>query len=96
MYPFPADKVGKVVGLETRTFEQDGQALPLKKGLHQSTLLTSGPNCDVATWPIAGYSYATEGMAANNGRLALVKTRLNRVAADGSTAGLPLSGPQVA
>ena len=95
VYPFPADKIDKVAGLEMRTFRQDGKALPLKRGLHQSTLMTCGPNCDVSTWPSVGYGYAVEGMAANNGRLALVKTRLNRLATDGSSGGLPFTGPRI-
>ena len=42
IYPFPADKVNEVPGLEKRVFPQDSRELPLKHGFVQASLLTSG------------------------------------------------------
>ncbi|MFW6159023.1 MAG: hypothetical protein ACOC8E_06660, partial [Planctomycetota bacterium] len=44
VYPFPADKLDDTVGLKWARFPQDGRKLPLKNGLVQATLLTSGKN----------------------------------------------------
>jgi len=95
VYPFPADKIEKVQGLKMHTFAQDGKALPLKKGYHQATLLTCGNNSKGGNWITdSTEGYAVYTMAANNGQLALVNLKLNRLASDGSSGGLPLEGPK--
>jgi hypothetical protein len=94
VYPFPAEKIDKVLGLKMQTFAQDGRSLPLKRGYHQATLLTSGSNSKGGNWITdSAEGYAVNAMAANGGQLALVHLKLNRLAADGSSGGLPLEGP---
>ena len=48
VYPFPADKLDAVVGLQRQTVLQTGQSLPRKLGYQQATLLTSGSSCIVS------------------------------------------------
>jgi hypothetical protein len=94
VYPFPADKVTAVVGLKTHTFAQSGKTLPLKQGYHQATLLTCGSNFKQGSHiHDSSEGYAVSAMAENQGRLALVNCKLNRLATDGSGARMPLEGP---
>src|SRR5690606_35020269 len=44
IYPFPANKLDAVQGLNRREFPQSGLTLPVKNSLYQQTLLTSGNN----------------------------------------------------
>lgn len=88
VYPFPSDKVDKVLGLKMHTFPQDGKTLPLKRGYCQATLLTCGTNEEYG-------GFGMTGLAAAGGRLALVHRKLNRMASDGSSGGLPFDGPPV-
>ncbi|MHC4916514.1 MAG: NHL repeat-containing protein [Planctomycetota bacterium] len=88
LYPFPADRVGDVKGLEWFDFPQ-GYRLPLKIGSYQQTLLTSGDNAGKNGM---GGSAAT-AMAVGRGRIALVNERINRLAPDGTSGGMQLSGP---
>jgi len=90
IYPFPADKVDKVVGLTTHTFVQNGKALPLKHGYHQAALLTSGSNTEPR---VSSEGFGATGIAARDGRAAVFYRKLNRLFKDGSTAGLNLEGP---
>lgn len=88
IYPFPADMIDKVQGLKTHTFLQDGKALPLKRGYCQGTMLTCSDSD----------AYGAEGIvavAAANGRVAVVGRKLNRLASDGSSGGLPFEGPSL-
>ncbi|MFW6159199.1 MAG: hypothetical protein ACOC8E_07570, partial [Planctomycetota bacterium] len=103
VYPFPADEVGEIDDLHWRTFPHDGKRLPLKEGFWQTTLLSSGDNAGFHEKIGLGYGkylgYGDGGCAAStfavhNGRIALAKVFLNRLASDGSTGGLPLKGPQ--
>ncbi len=95
VYPFPADKLGKVLGLEKRVFPQDGRELPLKRGFVQASLLTSGTSCLLGLKYKFGDGYAATAMAAAKGRIALAYDFINRLATDGSTGGLKLTGPKV-
>ena len=95
LYPFAAEKLNALKGLDWQAFPQDGQKLPVKKGpKHRSTLLTSGDNL----WGgmPAKHGCAATAMAAQGGRIALVSAKLNRLAADGTTGGLDLEGPETA
>jgi len=94
IYPFPADKLEQVQGLEWHTFPQDGRKLPLKQGFVQATLLTSGTSALFEAAYKFGDGIGATGMAAKNGRIALAYEYLNRLASDGSTGGLPLKGPK--
>ena len=94
IYPFPAGKLGQVVGLRWHTFPQDGRKLPLKGGFVQGSLLTSGTSGMSDAEKHRGGVAAT-AMAVHGSRIALVYNRLNRLAADGTTGGLPLTGPVV-
>ncbi len=94
IYPFPAGKLGQVNGLRWHTFPQDGGRLPLKDGFVQASLLTSGTSGLSDAEKHRGGVGAT-AMAAHNDRIALAYLRLNRLASDGSTGGLPLAGPKV-
>ncbi len=87
VYPFPADKISAVQGLQTHTFIQDGKTLPLKRGYTQATLLT----CKSGNYDEGGIT----AIAAANGRVALTDIKLNRLSSDGSSGGLPFTGPQV-
>jgi DNA-binding beta-propeller fold protein YncE len=94
IYPFPAEKIPQVLGLKTHTFPQDGQALPIKRGFLQSTLLTTGPNgVDGGTYG-DGTGFALECLAAGGGKVAAIQRCVNRLAADGSSGGLPFERPQ--
>ncbi len=94
VYPFPADKLGGVLGLPVHTYPQDGLTLPLKQGYHRATLLpgriADGAGAEHFT---GGYS-ATAMAAHRSGRIALARHSLHRLRSDGTTGGLPLQGPK--
>ena len=94
VYPFPADKLDKVVGLETHEYLQDGRKLPVKHGFVQASLLSSGTSGmdDLEKWH--GGIGAT-AMAVCGKRIVLAYHYLNRLSTDGSSGDLPLKGPQV-
>ncbi|MHC4917386.1 MAG: hypothetical protein ACYTGB_18060 [Planctomycetota bacterium] len=109
VYPFPPNRktesarsgpealktaLSGVKGLEWMTFPQDGRALPVWNGLVQATLFTSGNNTGHNT--SCKYGRAASAFALSGKRLALVMNSLNRVATDGTTGGLPLTGPATA
>ena len=94
IYPFAADKLKSVKGLKTAKFPQSGRILPLKHGLVQATLLTSGRNTQHGT--SSKYQCAASTMAIVGNRIALASDRLNRLAADGTSGGLNLEGPATA
>ncbi|MEX0718273.1 MAG: hypothetical protein WD066_16890 [Planctomycetaceae bacterium] len=95
VYPFPADKIDGVVGVARQAYPQDGADLPHKGGFLQSTLLTSGATGQKNDRERAMYGAAATAMAVRDGRVALTLDRLNRLATEGSTGGLPLTGPNV-
>jgi len=95
VYPFPANRLDRVRGLTWRTFQQDGQRLPVKLGFVQASLLTSGTSCLLGIPYKMGTGYAGIAMAVRDGRIALVYDRINRLAIDGTTGGLDLTGPAV-
>jgi len=82
IYPFPSHKLKEVRGLRWVAFPPDGKRAPFKTDLVQTTLLT----CGGATQKV---------LAARGQRLALIDRRVNWLASDGTTGGLPLSGPRV-
>lgn len=91
IYPFPAEQLGRVKGLNWQEFPQDGQKLPVKNGpKHRSTLLTSGNNVEGG---LGKHGCAATALAVAGPRVALASLKLNRLAADGSTGGLDLEGP---
>ncbi len=92
IYPFPAHQVSKVKGLQTHKFEHLEDKIPLKQGYHQATLLSSGTSGELGG---RAEGYAAHSIAAHNGKIALAYFRLNRLASDGSSGGLPLNGPKV-
>jgi sugar lactone lactonase YvrE len=94
VYPPPRDKLAQVQGLNWREFPHDGQKLPLKQGIGQSTfLLCSGTN-DPAAWPTREAG-GVQGMAVQGGSIVLAGQRINCLATDGSSGGRPLVGPEV-
>jgi hypothetical protein len=93
VYPFPADKLEEARGLTWKEFPQDSKKWPLKNSVYQQTLLTSGDNASIYN-TLGMIGAAASAMAVRNGRIALVKERLNRLAVDGSTGGKPLVGPK--
>ena len=93
IYPFPADKISQVVGLEKQTVLQTGQSLPRKLGYQQATLLTSGSSSIVSDNTMFGDGFGATSMAVQGDRIALAFMKLNRLRTDGSTGGLPLTGP---
>ncbi len=92
VYPFPADKLEKVEGLDWYDFPQ-GMKLPLKKSLYQQTLLTSGDNASLDD-KLGMDGTAASAMAIRDGRVAIAKLRLNRLQTDGSSGGKNLNGPK--
>ncbi|KPJ70628.1 MAG: hypothetical protein AMS14_10290, partial [Planctomycetes bacterium DG_20] len=91
IYPFPADKIEKVFGLQMHRFIQNGTTLPLKQGYHQATLLTCGSNNNTGS---SAEGYGVSALAARNGRLALVHLKLNRLRSDGSSGAMQFEGPR--
>jgi len=107
IYPFPADKLKETKGLHWRSFPQDGARLPVREGFHQSTFLSSGRNAGFLAkrgigvdehnnWHGSVWGNAAALMAVRGNRIALAYLKLNRLATDGSTGGLPLTGPETA
>ncbi len=92
VYPPPPDKLDKIVGLKRHAFPQDGKRLPLKHDILQSTFLTSGPS-GLVEKVNSMFGTAATALAVRKQRVALVHRRLNRLASDGSSGGLPLAGP---
>jgi hypothetical protein len=108
VYPFPANRVRDVKGLFWHEFMQDGKSLPIKPCYQMCTLLTSGDNAFninfsddryQITPPDPGHkgenTRATTDIAIANGRIAFAAHRLNRLATDGTSGGLPIQGPRV-
>ena len=93
IYPFPANKVDAVVGLQKHTFVQDGATLPLKVGYEQATLLTSGSSA----WGGGGHAggFGATAMAVHGKKIALAFHKINRLATDATSGGLPIQGPSV-
>jgi hypothetical protein len=94
LYPFPADKLRSVKGLRWQAFPQDGKELPLKSGLIQNTLLTSGSLSFGKKWPSKAMGTPATAMAIRGKWVFLVGERLNRFTTDGDTVGLSLEGPK--
>jgi hypothetical protein len=109
VYPFPADKISKVRGLNMRTYPQDGLTLPIKPTFLQQTFLTCGNFYDyehkkqfrIKAIPSYGsahygmYGSASSILAVGGGRLALGKMYLFRMATDGSSGGMKVEGPSI-
>jgi hypothetical protein len=93
VYPFPADKIGQVSGLQRQTYPHDGKSLPLKLGFNQSTLLSSGTNALTHETSHFGGIGAT-AMAIRGKRIALAYVNLNRLSTDGHSGGVPVLGPR--
>ncbi len=106
VYPFPADRLRQAEGLHWRRFPQDGREIPVKEGFHQATLLNSGNNSgfndklgigvDVHNnYHGAVWGNAATMLAMRGSQIALARLKLNRLAVDGTTGGLALTGPNV-
>ena len=95
VYPFPSDKLDRLVGVKTRVFEQSGKKLPLKSGMLYSSLLTCGFNTNAATSEEQIHSgEANSAMTVSNGQIALAYYHVNSIATDGSSGGVSLEGPR--
>ena len=109
VYPFPADKIDRVVGIPRAVFPQDGLELPVKPTFLGQTLLTCGnlygyeypKKYAVAATQADGnchygmYGNASSILAVGGGRLALGKTYLFRMATDGTSGGASAPGPSL-
>ncbi len=99
IYPFAADKLRQVQGLNWFTFSQDGLKLPLRAGFAQATFLTSGSSRILPGGAHGGgpstFGSAATAMAVQGDRIALLFTRLNRLSTDGASGARPLEGPAV-
>ncbi|MCK6471938.1 MAG: SMP-30/gluconolactonase/LRE family protein [Planctomycetes bacterium] len=93
VHPYPADKVKEVQGLNWADFPE-GYRLPTKYGFYQQTLLNCGSNDDIED-KNCRYGWAAMGLAAKGNRIAVAYETLNRISTDGSSGGLPFSGPKV-
>ena len=90
VYPFPAERLSAVKGLDWRDFPQ-GVRYPWKQSLYQQTFFTSGDNCSY--WDLGGMSgRAASAIALNGNRLALAALKLNRISTDGTSGGQELGG----
>jgi DNA-binding beta-propeller fold protein YncE len=94
VYPFPHDNLKQVDGLNWFDFPQ-GDRLPLKGGLYQLTLLTSGANSQSGNHAVGRNATAASAICVRGDRLTLADVQINRLSTDGSTGGLPLTGPKV-
>jgi sugar lactone lactonase YvrE len=94
LYPFPAHKLGELVGVRRHTFPQSGKTLPLKWGFYETTLLSSGFSGMWGDYMLPRDGPGATAMAIRDRRLALAGLRLNRLGTDGTTGGLPLEGPE--
>jgi len=108
VYPFPAEKLKDLPGLIWHTFPADGRSLPIKPSYQMCTLLTSGENALNIIFKDGRYFYgpmdpchkgehgrgATD-LAIAPGRIAVGANRLNRLAPDGGSGGLPVYGPPI-
>lgn len=92
LYPFSAGMLPKIKGLLWRDMPQSGERLPLRNGLSQSTLLSTGDLDFNVRWPTAGGNSAL-AMAVRGVQIILADQRINRLATDGGTGGLDLQGP---
>ncbi len=95
VYPFPAAKLNEIAGLETQAAPQDGAKLPVKHGFVQASLLTSGTSAVVALPYKFGDGFGATAMAAAGNRVALGFDQVNRLALDGASGGLNLTGPKI-
>ncbi|MCX7804669.1 MAG: hypothetical protein N3A38_05705 [Planctomycetota bacterium] len=110
VYPFPADKIEKVLGISRAAYPQDGLTLPVKPTFLQQTFLTCGnlygyeypKEYAVSAEQADGdchygmYGNASSILAVGGGRIALGKTYLFRFATDGSSGGMRAEGPAIA
>lgn len=94
VYPFPANKIKDVKGLEHTKSLMDGKSYPKKLGYNQATFLTSGSSSGGDCNNHMG-GYAASAMAVKNGHLAIAFEGLNRLGTDGSSNGLDFVGPKV-
>ncbi len=94
LYPFPRNQLQKVNGLDWFDFPQ-GYRLPLKGGLYQLTLLSSGENYHSGNHGVGRGGVGASAICTRGERLALAQIQINRLSIDGSTGGLPLAGPRV-
>jgi DNA-binding beta-propeller fold protein YncE len=92
IYPFPADKIEQVKGMPWRTYP-DGARVPAKRAYFLATLLIGRESGNVES--SIRISSQSTAMTVQDGRIALAGLRLNRLAADGTSGGLDLWGPQV-
>ncbi len=90
VYPFPAGQLNAIKGLTWHVFPQDGKRLPLKHGLTQATLLTSGQNAVESKG--APFGRAAPAFAVRGTRMALVSRKLNRIATTGDLGEIALEG----
>ncbi|MCK6471620.1 MAG: hypothetical protein L6R28_07730 [Planctomycetes bacterium] len=98
VYPYPANKVGEVQGLQTRVFAQSGKELPEKLGFERATLLTSGSSAWGGEGGHEGGFGATAMAVHSSGgktQIALGYHCINRLTADGDSGGLPTRGPEI-
>ncbi len=94
LYPFPRETIKQVNGLKWYDFPQ-GYRLPLKGGLYQLTLLTSGENYHSGNHGVGRSGTAASSMCLRGDRLALAGVQINRLCTDGTTGGLNLAGTVV-
>ncbi|MCG3179798.1 MAG: hypothetical protein BIFFINMI_02143 [Phycisphaerae bacterium] len=90
IYPFPADKLAEVKGLDLRDFPQ-GVRYPWKQSLYQQTLLTSGDNCNYDD-QMGRHGRAATGITLHGRDLVLAGIKMNRLRTDGTTGGRDLLG----
>lgn len=89
IYPFAADRIQHVRGLEWREMP-DGFRAPRKMGYWGCTFLTGG-RAETHTGP----GDSAHSFAVRNGKIAVLGNLLGRMASDGTSAGVDIAGPEV-
>lgn len=92
LYPFAADKLKDVVGLNWVRPPQISDSLPWKIGNWKQTFLNCNNLPHAYEWKSGP---AVSAMANAKGRIALARQNLARLASDGASGGLLLNGPAV-
>jgi hypothetical protein len=96
IFPPPADKVPAIKWPKLHYTSTPERPVPLKYTYEMHTILTQAlTRYGTGGWPTGCFEAAPSctAMAIRGTRVALAQARLNRLATDGSSGGLPLHGP---
>ncbi len=101
LVPPPAGTIPEIIGLPRHVVPQTGRKMPVMQGFVQSTLLTSGTSALFEAGKVkfgmttAARAMAVQPMPGAPSRIALGFIKLNRLAGNGTSGGLPFEGPKI-